>query len=508
MIGFFHKNMVSNGMLKANKKGPEKMEEMKNDTRGELPNSRLIIASNRLPVVLKKIDGKWEAEPGAGGLITALSPVLKQRGGLWIGWPGTQEASAQELETALNHASHESGFSLKPVALTSKEIDKYYFGFSNEIIWPQFHDLPSRCNFDPTYWPYYQEVNRKFAQVIQDQVVGNDYIWIHDYHLMSSARQLRNLGTDGEIGFFLHIPFPPPDIFMKLPWRKQLLDDLLHYDLIGFQTMRDRRNFFQCVHAIMKNLPVHTKGQIAVLRVDGRNVKVGAFPISIDFDEFRSLASSRKVADRAWHIHERVPKAQIILGVDRLDYTKGIPERLKAFRNALQRYPELIEKVVLVQVVVPSRHEIPEYRALKREIERLVSEINGQFTRFGWVPIHYLFRSLERSELAAYYRTAEIALITPLKDGMNLIAKEYCASSLEENCVLILSEFAGAASQMRKGALIVNPYDQEGMADAIYTAFKMPAHERSERMKRLRASIKKRDIYWWVDSFLHASSEE
>jgi trehalose 6-phosphate synthase/phosphatase len=481
------------------------MEEIENYIRDDLSNSRLIIASNRLPIVLKKEEGKWEAEPGSGGLVTALLPVLRQRGGLWVGWPGTHEASSEELETALGHASQESGFNLKPVVLTSEEIDRYYYGFSNEIIWPQFHDLLGRCNFDPAYWPSYQEVNRKFAEVIHEQLMGDDYIWIHDYHLMSVAQHLRKLGTEGEISFFLHIPFPPPDIFLKLPWRKQLLNDLLNYDLIGFQTTRDRRNFIQCVHAIMKNIPVHTKGQATTVKTEERRVRVGAFPISIDFDEFRFLASSQTVADRAWHIHEQVPNAQIILGIDRLDYTKGIPERLKAFGNALQRYPELREKVVLAQVVVPSRHEIPEYQVLKMEIERLVSEINGQFTRFGWVPIHYLFRSLERSELAAYYRTAEIALITPLKDGMNLIAKEYCASSLEENCVLILSEFAGAASQMQKGALIVNPYDQEGVADAIYTAFKMSPHERYQRMKRLRASIKRHDIYWWVDSFLHAS---
>jgi trehalose 6-phosphate synthase len=232
---------------------------------------------------------------------------------------------------------------------------------------------------------------------------------------------------------------------------------------------------------------------------------VGAFPISIDFKEFANLAATEDVADRAWYIHEQFPKVQIILGVDRLDYTKGIVERLEAYENALRRYPELRERVVLVQVVVPSRREIPEYQDLKIQIERLVGRINGQFTHAGWVPIHYLFRSLDRTELLAYYRTAEIALVTSFKDGMNLISKEYCTASLEENCVLILSEFAGAAAQLQKGALLVNPHDIEGVADAIYKAFKMPRDERRRRMKKLRDSIKKQDIYRWVNSFLQAA---
>jgi trehalose 6-phosphate synthase len=241
------------------------------------------------------------------------------------------------------------------------------------------------------------------------------------------------------------------------------------------------------------------------LKAGDQATRVGAFPISIDFREFADMAATNGVAKRAWSIHERLPNQQIILGVDRLDYTKGIPERLIAFQEALKRYPDLQEKVVFVQVVVPSRTDIPAYLDLKTEIEQLVGEINGQFTRSGWVPIHYIFRNLERRELVAYYRTAEIALITPLKDGMNLIAKEYCACSLEENCVLILSEFAGAAAQLQKGALMVNPHDIEGMAAAIYRAVRMPREERRQRMRWLRASIRRQDIYQWVNSFLDAA---
>ena len=409
------------------------------------------------------------------------------------------------MERVLAGATRDAGFVLKPVSLTSDEIKQYYYGFANEIIWPLFHDFLARCNFDPSYWSSYQKVNSKFAKVIKGHLTGSNYVWVHDYHLMNVARELRKIGVQGSIGFFLHIPFPPLDIFMKLPWRFQILRSLLNYDLIGFQTLRDRRNFVQCVRTLTKDVSIYGKGQVLNLRFGERNVRLGSFPISIDFKEFAGQAATQEVADKAWNIHEQLSDVQIMLGVDRQDYTKGIIERLEAFQNALLRYPELREKLVLVQIVVPSRHKIPEYQDLKEKIDRLVSEINGQFTRSGWVPIHYLFQNLDRSDLVAYYRTAEIALVTPLKDGMNLIAKEYCASSLEENCVLILSEFAGAAAQLQKGAVLVNPHDKEGMADAIYQAFNMSRDERRQRMKKLRASVKKRNIYWWVDSFLQAA---
>ncbi len=472
---------------------------------GSPSETRLIIVSNRLPVVLDQDkNGKWNAKSGSGGLVTALAPVLRDRGGLWIGWPGTVDVSARQLEAVLATDTQHSGFTLRPVPLTSEEKNKYYLGFANEIIWPLFHDFLSRCNFDPSYWSAYKAVNHKFAKAIKRHQVRGDYIWVHDYHLMNVAQELRELGAKDSIGFFLHIPFPPLDIFMKLPWRFQILRSLLNYDLIGFQSLRDRRNFMQCVRTLIKDVSVQGKGQVVNLRFGDRDVRVGTFPISIDFKEFTGLASTKEVADQAWYIHEQLPNVQIILGIDRLDYTKGIVERLQAFRTALLRYPELQEKVVFVQVVAPSRPEIPEYQDLKIEIERLVSEINGQFTRSGWVPIHYIYRTLDRTELVAYYRTAEVALVTPLKDGMNLIAKEFCASSLEETCMIILSEFAGVAGQFQKAALLVNPHDREGVAQAIYEALGMTTDARRQRMKRLRASVRKYDIYWWVNSFLHA----
>jgi trehalose 6-phosphate synthase len=351
----------------------------------------------------------------------------------------------------------------------------------------------------------YKKVNRKFAEVIIDNTSSDDYIWVHDYHLMSIAKEMREMGIDSPIGFFLHIPFPPLDIFLKLPWRSQILRHLLEYDIIGFQTLRDRTNFQQCIRTLISDATFQGKGRILSLTSGDRTVRVGNFPISIDFDEFVKLASTNEVAEKAWFIHEDLPQRHLILGVDRLDYTKGIPYRLEAFRNLLTRFPDLHRNISLLQIIVPSRADIPTYHNLKIEIERLVGDINGQFTQSGWIPIHYIFRHLDPIELLAYYRTAEIALLTPLKDGMNLVAKEYCASSLEENGVLILSEFAGAVAQLQKGALIVNPYDVEGIASTIYQAYTMDTEERRRRMRKLRQSIRRQDIYWWIDSFLKAA---
>lgn len=470
----------------------------------ELAIDRLVIVSNRLPIVIGRVDlGEWQVQPGSGGLVTALAPILRDRAGLWIGWPGTVEDV--DLDGLVAIGSQDAGYMFKPVLLTAEEVDQYYFGFSNEIIWPLFHDMHSRCNFDPAYWNMYQAVNRKFTQVIAQNTGMNDYIWVHDYHLMLVAKELRGMGLEHKIGFFLHIPFPPLDIYMKLPWRSQILEALLEYDLVGFQTRRDRNNFIQCAEALIKDIHYDARRQVSTITVPNREIKVGIFPISIDFKEFAQKAAAKSVAERASQLYEAIPNCQIILGVDRLDYSKGIPEKLRAFRNALERFDDLHGNVSLVQIVVPSREDIPEYQGLKAEIEGFVSEINGKFTQSGWIPIHYMFRSLDWIELLAYYRAAEIALVTPLKDGMNLVAKEYCGAKVDRNGVLILSEFAGAATQLRRSSLLVNPYDIEGTANAIHRAYNMSTDERRLRMRRLRTSIAKRDIFWWLDFFLRAA---
>ena len=477
-----------------------------NETKDDKKN-RLVIVSNRLPIVLSKNEkDQWQAEQGSGGLVTALAPVLKNRGGLWIGWPGTSRVQDKtELQTVFTRAAGEFGYTFEPVFLPESLVNAYYFGFSNQVLWPLFHDLQTRCDFSPAYWSAYQKVNEIFARTIAQNIKSpDDHIWVHDYHLMGVGQALQEHKTNAKIGFFLHIPFPPLDLFLKLPWRFQILESLLCYDLIGFQTQRDRRNFVQCVNAMLKHIKIKGRGQILTTQINGRIVRVGNFPISIDYTEFAQKAGTRAVEKRIAEIRDVFSSDHLILGVDRLDYSKGIPERLLAFRNALERYPELTKKISMVQVVVPSRQRIPEYANLKHEIEQLISEINGTFTRPGWVPIHYLYQSVDRTELTALYRAADIALVTPLKDGMNLVAKEYCAANIHSDGVLILSEFAGASSQLYKHALLVNPHDIAGIGDAIYQACHMGLDERKKRMRALRRIVKKTDIFWWVDTFLKA----
>ncbi|MEM5788889.1 MAG: trehalose-6-phosphate synthase [Syntrophobacteraceae bacterium] len=473
---------------------------------------RLAVVSNRLPIVLKREKtGDWKIEPGSGGLITAIGPVLRNRGGLWIGWLGVSSEKLTDfsgLDSLLRKGAIDTGYCLKPVQLSAEEVHSFYYGFSNEILWPLFHDFPTRCNFNPDYWPAYERVNKKFAHAIVENTREEDFVWVHDYQLILTGAELIKLGARRHTGFFMHIPFPPLDVFIKLPWRFAVLDALMQYDLIGFQTERDRRNFIACVRALTRGVRVLGQGHVCRLITPDREVRVGSFPISIDFKEFANLSAMPDTVERAKTIRANLPNRMLIFGVDRLDYTKGIPNRLNAVDKALERYPELRRKITLVQVIVPSRETIKEYGRLKREIERMIGEINGRYTEVGWTPITYIFGSLSRAELVSYYQACEMALITPLKDGMNLVAKEYCASNIHENGVLILSEFAGAAASLQHGALLVNPYDVDGVADAIYQAFRMKPAEKRDRMKTLRRSIRKHDIYRWVASFLEAGIAE
>jgi trehalose 6-phosphate synthase len=327
---------------------------------------------------------------------------------------------------------------------------------------------------------------------------------------MAVARDLRDRQLDPALGFFLHIPFPPLDLFVTLPWRFEIMESLLAFDLLGFQSARDRKNFLTCVEQIVPHVEIEGDRGERVMRIHGRNrtVRVGVFPVSIDFADFAGTAASDPVSERVASLRSEFPGKTLLLGVDRLDYSKGIPHKLQGYRLALERYPDLRGRVTLVQLVVPSREDIPEYYQLKEEIERLVGRIQGEFTKAGWVPIHYQYGRWDRTELIAHYRAAGIALVTPLKDGMNLVAKEFCASSLEGKGVLILSEYAGATAQLQDEALLVNPHDVEGVADAIHRAFTMPAEERKERMDRARQRIRETDVEWWVETFLNAAAGE
>ena len=466
---------------------------------------RIVVVSNRLPVTVEQEPEGFRVEPSSGGLVTALRPLLKESAGVWIGWTGTNESP--EIERVLHEHSQQSNFALKHVFMTPEERSRFYDGFSNEVLWPLFHDLQSRCNFDPSYWDTYLTVNRRFAEKAATEAQIGDLIWVHDYHLMSVARSLRELEVKERLAYFHHIPFPSPDIFEKLPWREEILTALLDFDVVGLQTLRDRRNFIACLRQFVKRAKIRAQGEHLVVEEPGRSTFVGAFPISIDFDEFSQGAAQPDVANRAAEITDGLKGCRIILGVDRLDYTKGIPEKLAAFRHLLEWAPELHRKLTLIQVVVPSREDIPKYGELKSQIQRMVSETNGRFGEPEWVPIHYIHRSLNRPELLAYYSAADIALVNPLKDGMNLVAKEYCASRPNDDGVLILSEFAGSAFQLDRGALLVNPYNTCAVADAIRTAFHMRLPEQRKRMRRLKANIRRENIFWWRDSFCRYREE-
>ena len=461
-----------------------------------------VIVSNRLPFILETKEERISLHRASGGLITALFPMMNKRGGIWVGNLDRDSENDQVVTSLLEEAKAQYGIQLSPLSLSKKEIDLYYHGFANEIIWPLFHDLVSCCIFTPAYWDIYQSVNQKFAQTVAAVSKSNDIIWVHDYHLMLVGQELKKIGSYEKIGFFLHIPFPSVDLFSKLPWRNQILQALLKYDLLGFQTFQDRRNFIQCVRQLLEDTVIENKRTLHLCKREHVQTRVGNFPISIDFNDFSERARAEETAKSAWLLHEKWQNQKLIFSIDRLDYTKGIPYRLEAVRTFLQRYGEFHKKICFVQVIIPSREDIPEYQSLKREIDRLVGEINSQFTQENWVPIQYIYRSLTDLELLSYYRTSEVMLVTPVKDGMNLISKEYVACQIEDQGVLILSEFAGSATQLNDGALLVNPHDIEGIAQALYTALVMPAEEQSRRLRVMKRTIKRNDLNWWVKSYI------
>ena len=454
----------------------------------------LVIVSNRLPITISSGE-KHRICPSSGGLVNALMPILRENRGFWVGWTGVEYDEASG--SALNDWQSSQTSCFVPVFLTAKEADCYYRGFSNEIIWPLFHSLTSRRQFESTYWHYYLTANEKFADALLRVVQQHHFVWVHDYHLMMLAEVLRRRGLRQRLAYFHHVPFPSPDIFETLPWRLEILGSLLSYDVLGFQTLRDRSNFIACLRRCLGNLRVIRTDDSFLVSANGRHVTVGTFPISIDYEMFAAEASRPQTLEMVNAIKKGYSGTRIILGVDRLDYTKGIPERLSAFGNFLEDYPEWRERVTMVQVVVPSREDIPEYKKLQQEIETCVSRINGCYSTARWVPIHYFYRSIPIRELVAFYRSSDIAMVTPLRDGMNLVSKEFCAARLDNRGVLILSEFAGSADELKGGALLVNPNDSRQMAGALARALRMHETEQAVRMNRMRTRIRQNDVFHW-----------
>lgn len=456
--------------------------------------SRLLIVSNRLPLTLERSGETFTAEPSAGGLATAMRPVLEATRGVWFGWPG--EAGEEKGAATVLKAWIE-GHGYAAVGLPRTVANRFYHGFANGTLWPLFHQFPSRLAFDPEDWEAYVEANRRFRDAVLAELRPSDLVWVHDYHLMLLPRLLREAAPDAAIGFFLHIPFPSSDVFRILPRREELLTGLLGADLIAFQTHAHLQHFRSSLLRILG-----LGSRMDRVLVKGRFARLEALPIGIAPWEFTNLLDHDPgVTTSLDEIRRRYAGQRLLLAVDRLDYTKGIPERLRAFRRLLKRSPALRGKVALIQVAVPSRERVPRYRELQTEVNQLVGEINGEFGTPEWTPLVYIRRSVPRPELVALYAAADVGWVTPLRDGMNLVAKEYVACQRGGAGLLLLSEFAGAAAEMGE-AFLVNPYDEDHVAAALERALELPEEERRERMAALQGRILRNNSMAWAERFL------
>jgi trehalose 6-phosphate synthase len=457
---------------------------------GKAERVRLVAYANRPPVAR----GRQGWRPSAGGLVSALRPALESRHGAWVGWDG----GAGDLPRRVEGLDIE----LLPVALSRREVEHYYHGFANRTLWPLLHGLIEQPVFERRWWTAYRNVNERFAAV---EARGGGLRWVHDYHLMLVPSFLRRAQT-GPIGFFLHVPFPPPEIYARLPWREQVLDGLLGADVVSFQTEAYRDNFVRTCARLRED--VRIEGQtIALAR---RRVLTAAHPISIDARTLAERARSSATERYLRGLRAQFGGRRILLGVDRLDYTKGIIERLRAIELLLEERRELRGRVALVQIAVPSRGEVREYRELRRNVEELVGRINGRFTDPGGdVPVYYLYRGVPHERLLAYYRLADVCLVTPLADGMNLVAKEFVTAQAAGAGAgaLVLSEFTGAAVELRDDALPSNPFDVAGLAAAIERALELDEGDRRRRIERMAASVARRDVYWWIEQELAAAGE-
>ncbi|THG31830.1 alpha,alpha-trehalose-phosphate synthase (UDP-forming) [Naasia lichenicola] len=457
-----------------------------------------VVVSNRLPVdrVETADGGSWNRSPG--GLVTALEPIMAINDGAWVGWPGIADHEYEPFDS--------EGSWLVPVGLSEREVADYYEGFSNDTLWPLYHDVIAQPGYHRIWWEAYAAVNQRFAEAAVRVAEHGATVWVQDYQLQLVPAMIRKLRPDIVIGFFNHIPFPAYGIYSQLPWRRQILEGLLGADVIGFQRAADAGNFARAVRRLFGYSTKGTVVQVPETASDGsqrlRPVIARAFPISIETSAYSDLAKRPDVQERAKQIRDELGNPTIVmLGVDRLDYTKGIAHRMKAFGELLEDGRLRSEDAVLVQVASPSRERVETYRALRDEIELMVGRINGDFGAIGHPGISYLHHSYPREEMVAMFLAADVMLVTALRDGMNLVAKEYVASRIDNGGVLILSEFAGASDEL-KSALLINPHDIDGVKDAIMTAIGMPARERANRMRALRRRVIEHDVDRWSADFL------
>ncbi|HEV7254055.1 MAG TPA: trehalose-6-phosphate synthase [Mesorhizobium sp.] len=449
---------------------------------------RLVIASNRTAV---------PGQPRAGGLAVALADALTERGGgAWFGWSG--EVVNQEATGVRTIREADIEFALAD--LTRAECDGYYHGFANKSLWPVFHYRIDLAAFDESDFQTYEAVNRRFGRLLAHETRPGDTVWVHDYHFLLLGEEMRAAGWEGPLGFFLHIPFPAPEVLMAVPQHQALVRGLCAFDLVGFQAERDVANF-------RRYLVEQAGGELlddGRLFAFGRVLEAAAFPIGTDPDDIKRLAEGEEGRDAATRLARTIADRALVIGVDRMDYSKGLPNRMEAFGRLLDEHAELHNKVSFVQIAPPSREAVEAYQALRTELDRLAGQINGDYADLDWTPIRYLARSYSRGALAGIYRLARVGLVTPLYDGMNLVAKEFVAAQEPDDPgVLVLSEFAGAAEQMRE-AILVNPHDIGGMASAVHDALEMPVEERRERWEILRRGIAEQSIAWWRRGFLDA----
>ncbi len=454
--------------------------------------SRLILVANRLPISVDLANGEVNIQPSNGGLATGMRGLSKAEQTSWVGWPGGMPNEEQRPILDAKLAEH----SASPVYLSSQESARFYEGMSNSVIWPLFHYLVDRMPLLVEDFDEYVAVNERFADAVCAQAGEDDLIWIHDYHLLLLPQILRHRLPRARIGFFLHIPFPSSEIFRLLPHREELLRGMLGANLIGFHTFAYARHFGD---ALLGTLGIEP--ELDRVDVDGRNVTLGVFPMGIDVASFEKLAEQDNIAQKAAELRQAQGVQHLLLGVDRLDYTKGIPRKLLAMERLLERSPEYSGKVRLLQIAVPSRENVEQYKSLRNDVEQLVGRINGKNASLHASPIHYVYQTVTQDELVASYRAADIMVVTPLRDGMNLVAKEYVASRTDGDGVLVLSELAGAASELGE-ALTVNPYDVSSLAETLDRALAMSESERRERMAALRDKVRARPVELWAKSFV------
>ncbi|MFC0863575.1 trehalose-6-phosphate synthase [Sphaerimonospora cavernae] len=450
--------------------------------------SSFLIVANRLPVD-RVGEKEWRRSPG--GLVTAIAPVMQRRDGAWLGWTG---AAGEELKPF-----EDDGMHLIPVPLSEREVELYYEGFSNATLWPLYHDVVAAPVYSRVLWDAYRAVNERFARAAAEAAAPGAVVWVQDYQLQLVPAILRRLRPDLKIGFFLHIPFPPVELFCQLPWRKEILEGLLGADLVGFQRPGGASNFVRLCRRLLG-----LQNSRNEIQVDGRAVRAEAFPISVDFGELDQLARDQRIQLRAKEIRAELGDPEhLLLGVDRLDYTKGIGQRLKAFGELLADGSVKPGEAAFVQVATPTRERVAEYVKLRGDIELRVGRINGEHGMLGRQPISYLHQSYRRDELAALYCAADVMVVTPLRDGMNLVAKEYVSCRHDLRGALVLSEFAGAADELRQ-AFLVNPYDIAGMKRAMLAAMRATPHELARRMRSLRRRVAGHDVDRWAGDFLSA----